>query len=780
MIQIGTEGGFLPAPVYWPNTPVGQGTDPKSITVGNVKEHNLFRGPAERANVIIDFSACAVGDTFILYNDAPAAVPANDMRLDYYTGHPDYTSTGGTVPTLPGYGPNTRTLLQIRVIAGPAVPAFDTAALDAEFASTATTPGVFARSQDPILVPQGGYNSAYNAVFPDDTRAYARIQSTSLTFTPMSAASPMTIIFTPKAIAEELEDLYGRMSAFLGVEVPFTNGMNQTTIFYGFIDPPTELINDNIQTSVPAPGDGTQIWKITHNGVDSHPVHFHLFDVQLINRVDWAGGVKPPEPNERGWKETVRMNPLEDCVVALRPVAPKQPFGLPDSFRPLDPTMPLGTTAPFKGVDPLGNPITVINAITNFGWEYVWHCHILSHEEMDMMRPVVFNVDRVLPVGTVLSLVQDPVTSVVSLDWIDPTTVDYTNPATWGNPANEIGFKIQRADVKNNKVGPYAQIGQTLANANTFTDTTALLNNLYSYIVVAYNAAGEWPSNAVQNGIAKGVPAPPTGLTATVQAGPQVLLTWTDNANDEGSYTVERSTDGVTFSTIATLTINSVSYLDTPAGGSTYTYQVKANNLAGSSVSNQVTVPIYVPAAPTNLAGVLQTGPQIALTWIDNANNEDSFMVQRSVNGGAFADFVSLVPNSVSYLDTAVLTGNTYAYQVQAVNLAGVSTSNQVTVAVFVPAAPSNLKASAVRSGNRANVTLVWSDKSNNETGFVIQRATNSTFTKNRSTLTAGVNVTSLQDRVQRNSTYYYRIQSVNLLGASAWVNANPFPIRTP
>ena len=28
----------------------------------------------------------------------------------------------------------------------------------------------------------------------------------------------------------------------------------------------------------------------------------------------------------------------------------------------------------------------------NFGWEYVWHCHLLGHEENDMMRPIKFNV----------------------------------------------------------------------------------------------------------------------------------------------------------------------------------------------------------------------------------------------------------------------------------------------------------------------------------------------------------------------------------------------------
>ena len=72
----------------------------------------------------------------------------------------------------------------------------------------------------------------------------------------------------------------------------------------------------------------TQIWKITHNGVDTHSIHFHLFNVQLINRVGWDGAIRPPDPNELGWKETVRMNPLEDFIVAARYKLPTVPFAV--------------------------------------------------------------------------------------------------------------------------------------------------------------------------------------------------------------------------------------------------------------------------------------------------------------------------------------------------------------------------------------------------------------------------------------------------------------------
>ncbi len=56
-IQIGTEGGFLPAPVVVPNQPITWIIDPTRFDVGNVDLHSLLLAPAERADVIVDFSA---------------------------------------------------------------------------------------------------------------------------------------------------------------------------------------------------------------------------------------------------------------------------------------------------------------------------------------------------------------------------------------------------------------------------------------------------------------------------------------------------------------------------------------------------------------------------------------------------------------------------------------------------------------------------------------------------------------------------------------------------
>jgi FtsP/CotA-like multicopper oxidase with cupredoxin domain len=362
IVQYGTEGGILKNPAVIPSTPMGYEYNRRNIVVLNVSTHGLLLGPAERADVVIDFSQVPDGARLILYNDAPAPVPGFDPRLDYFTGDPDMTSTGGAATTLPGYGPNTRTVLQFRVEGSGSGPAFNANTLKAQL------PVAFAQSQDPLIVPDG---------------VYAQIQDTELTFTPAGSSEPVTLPLLYKAIHELFELEYGRMNAVLGTELPFTNFNTQTTIPLAYIDPPTERI---------ASGE-TQIWKITHNGVDTHAIHFHLFNVQVINRVGWDGAVRLPDENEIGWKETVRMNPLEDIFVAIRPVAPTLPFTVPDSVRLLDPTRPEGATGGFTLVDPYtGNPVTRQNEVYNFGWEYVWHCHLLGHEENDMMRPIAFLV----------------------------------------------------------------------------------------------------------------------------------------------------------------------------------------------------------------------------------------------------------------------------------------------------------------------------------------------------------------------------------------------------
>jgi len=494
-IAIGTEGGFLPAPAVIPAHTTTWVNDPTVFNAGNIDLHSLLIGPAERHDVIVDFSAYA-GQTLILYNDAPAAFPARDPRYDYYTGNGDYRDTGGTPSTLAGYGPNTRTMMQIKVAPATPAPAFDLPALETAFQSTSLGGlGVFETAQHPIVVGQGAYNSAYGTTFQNNGPLAGLVQifDTSLTFQTLLGAT-LTMPLQPKQIQDEMgeafDPYYGRMSGFLGLETPNAQAGVQNMILYGYAMPPTEILRAielpaGVElTPIEVTDDGSQIWKITHNGVDTHPVHFHLYDVQLLNRVGWDGIIRKPEPNELGWKDTVRVSPLEDTIVALRPLVPQLPWDLPNSVRLIDPMMPEGAVLTDIGMpifDPSGEPVEITNRVINFGWEYVWHCHILSHEEMDMMRPIVVGVRPRTPTNLAAVAVDNGGLWQVDLTWVDASL-------------NETAFTVERAPSAD---GPWTVIAELPADTTSYSDMFGDVAPQFAYRVLASNTVGDTAVYAV-------------------------------------------------------------------------------------------------------------------------------------------------------------------------------------------------------------------------------------------------------------------------------------------
>ncbi len=100
----------------------------------------------------------------------------------------------------------------------------------------------------------------------------------------------------------------------------------------------------------------TEIWEFVNLTEDTHPIHLHLVRFQILDRrkfdvfdyrskgaLRYLAAARPPTPSEAGWKDTVRVDPGMITRIIVR----------------------------FEG----------------YTGRYVWHCHLLEHEDNEMMRP---------------------------------------------------------------------------------------------------------------------------------------------------------------------------------------------------------------------------------------------------------------------------------------------------------------------------------------------------------------------------------------------------------
>ncbi len=162
-------------------------------------------------------------------------------------------------------------------------------------------------------------------------------------------------------------------------------------------------------------------------------------------------------------------------------------------------------------------------------------------------------------------------------------------------------------------------------NANTLVTFTGLTPNAQGQLVILIQAQAGTSGLAILNAMViesyyEGTTPPlaPTNLEATVTQSSNIQLTWSDNAANEQSQKVFRSTDDVVFTEIASLPINTTSYTDlTFTSGTTYYYKVQAFNGNGASeFSNTSSIvgpnraPVILPVNPISI-------PEMAIQWIE-------------------------------------------------------------------------------------------------------------------------------------------------------------------
>lgn len=228
---------------------------------------------------------------------------------------------------------------------------------------------------------------------------------------------------------------------------------------------PVELVLDGQKWVAPAyeiaQAGETEEWIVFNPTADSHPIHLHLVQFQVISRQpfnntgyvaawealngpppltaptqtvpNWAsfitGPAVPPPASEMGWKDTVMMHPDEVTTIRVR-------------FAPTDEPV-TGPTAPVAGVNAYPFDPSV-------GPGYVWHCHILDHEDNEMMRPLLVTLGAPPTPSTLNLLIREPADTISINEWdainstwmgwtpIPGTTVDRPSAAKLGTDTHLV------------------------------------------------------------------------------------------------------------------------------------------------------------------------------------------------------------------------------------------------------------------------------------------------------------------------------------------------------
>ena len=315
-------------------------------------------------------------------------------------------------------------------------------------------------------------------------------------------------------------------------------------------------------------------------------------------------------------------------------------------------------------------------------------------------------------------------------------------------------------------------------------------------------------------------PSAATNLAAAAVSTSQINLTWTNTADNQTGFNIDRSTDGVTFTPFITVPANATSYSDIGlTAGTKYYYQVRATNTVGDSSNSNIasdttfaanSVTTYISDLPWTSAttgfGTIHkdasiNGNPIKLHGVTYPKGIGTHAVSTIVYqlGGQYTTFISDVgvddevrgTGSVDFqvigdgkllFDSGVVHNGAVPAHVS-VNVSGVQqltlkATNGVSGIDYdhadwagayllgtpvKPSAPIGLGAAAA-SGSQIN--LYWTNTASNQTGVIIERSTDDvTFTP---VITVGASASTYSDTgLTGNTRYYYRVRATNAGGPS-------------
>ncbi len=336
----------------------------------------------------------------------------------------------------------------------------------------------------------------------------------------------------------------------------------------------------------------------------------------------------------------------------------------------------------------------------------------------------------------------------------------------WADNSNsELHFNIDRAT---GSCSGLSEIDTAVSNSTSYSNTGLSQGTAYCYQVCAETSYAV----SCSSGTATCTTAPtyPPSISASALSASSIYVDWTDVSGETGYKVEQGDANCSNFSQITTTGADVSEYTVTGLNsGTTYCYRVRAYNGGGdSSYSNSASATTLINA-PSSLTATAASASQINLSWTDNSTGETGFNIYRSLGScSSFSFLTNVAANSTSYIDSSLLQGTTYCYYVKAYTAyIESSASNNSSAATTLPA-PSVLGC-VTQSASQINLT--WTDNSDGESGFKIERASPSCSGFSLIHTTGGNAVSYSDTDLSQNTTYCYRVYAYTSYTTSSYSN---------
>lgn len=287
--------------------------------------------------------------------------------------------------------------------------------------------------------------------------------------------------------------------------------------------------------------------------------------------------------------------------------------------------------------------------------------------------------------------------------------------------------------------GSWAQLGSVGWDVTSYTDKATSANHKYTYHIWSNNPSGS--SSHVSAGDVRTTPSSPSSVSVTRNgdASCTVKVAAGGNASNSATGTTVRvSVDNGSYKDVSVQSALSPSVSYATSVGHKYVFAARHDNQKYSSGFVYSAAYYTTPQAPTSATAQYKSDTSIALAWSLPSTASVSWggvRIQRSVDGGSYAQIATAASNVTSYTDSSTSAGHSYAYRVVAYTPTGLTAYAQTGVVYTTPSAPKSVSASSVSatevsveaSGaspyvdgyefeHRAGASGSWTDKKSSKT----------------------------------------------------------------